>query len=113
MSRATTLGSLAERLGIGGRIPRSLHSVPIRWTSARRYLGLARARRCRATGRVEPLDVRLSRRLLVMGEAQMVDTLLHEVAHLIAFGVGETGHGRVWRLLAAGLGARPETRVTA
>ena len=48
--------------------------------------------------------------LLVLPEhaAQFTSTLLHEMAHVVAWvGAGDRGHGRPWRLWAMRVGTRP------
>lgn len=50
--------------------------------------------------------IRLSKPLtLVNDEAQMLDTILHEIAHVLAGRAA--GHGPKWRAAARKLGARP------
>jgi len=44
--------------------------------------------------------------LVVASDADVRDTILHEVAHAIAG--PEAGHGRMWKLTASSIGARPE-----
>lgn len=68
------------------------------WDNARRRFGLCSFRR-----RV----ISLSRPLAQLTtEADVRDTILHEIAHALA---GPTaGHGRVWKLMAMAVGARPE-----
>jgi predicted SprT family Zn-dependent metalloprotease len=51
--------------------------------------------------------ISLSRELVQLNtEAQVRDTILHEIAHALV-GPGH-GHGRVWKLRAASIGAKPE-----
>ncbi|MEK7233604.1 MAG: SprT-like domain-containing protein [Elusimicrobiota bacterium] len=49
----------------------------------------------------------LSRQLVRLNdEAQVRDTLLHELAHALA--PRQAGHGPIWRAMAAAIGAKPE-----
>ena len=46
--------------------------------------------------------------------AQVHDTILHEVAHALAYiNYGETGHGQLWRLTCTQIGAEPKQYMTA
>src|SRR5947208_1850841 len=54
--------------------------------------------------------IRLSR--YISSDAQAIDTLRHEYAHAVAElkHRSKAGHGRLWRRLATGMGARPRSR---
>lgn len=52
--------------------------------------------------------IKMSRALVLANDEKEVrDTILHEIAHALV-GPGH-GHGRVWKLMAQAIGARPET----
>jgi len=68
------------------------------WSNERRILG-----RCFYKRKV----IRLSRPYVELNdESEVVDTILHEIAHAIAG--YEADHGPIWQAVAKGLGARPE-----
>jgi predicted SprT family Zn-dependent metalloprotease len=68
-----------------------------RFDSAKRRFGL-----CNYTTKT----ISLSRHLTGLnGEAQVRDTLLHEIAHALT---PRSGHGRAWREKCLEIGARPE-----
>lgn len=51
--------------------------------------------------------IRLSKPLTLLNtEAEILDTILHEIAHAIAGGAA--GHGPKWRSIARQIGARPQ-----
>lgn len=59
-----------------------------RGTAPRRILG-----RCDGTAR----EIQLSRRHALTGSAADVwETILHEIAHALAFAHGDRGHGSIW-----------------
>jgi SprT protein len=61
----------------------------------------------RIAGEVIPQRLTLSRHLMVLwDEAEVRDTILHEIAHVIA-GHG-AGHGYQWMRVARSIGAKPE-----
>lgn len=69
----------------------------IRFDSARRRFG-----QCRHRDKV----ISLSRHLVLLNEeAEVRDTILHEIAHALTPG---SGHGWKWKLKAKEIGARPE-----
>ena len=60
----------------------------LRGAAPRRILG-----RCDGTAR----EIQLSRRHALTGSAADVwETILHEIAHALAFAQGDHGHGQVW-----------------
>ena len=73
----------------------------------KRTLGTTRVRAGAATG-----TIRISRHLVTDGTPDMLrDTLLHEIAHAVAYvrhGRAAMNHGPLWRAVARELGARPE-----
>lgn len=73
----------------------------------KRTLGTTRVRAGAATG-----TIRISRHLVTDGTAEMLrDTLLHEIAHAVAYvrhGRAAMNHGPLWRAVAREIGARPE-----
>lgn len=69
------------------------------WDHARTRYGYASYRR-----KLISLSKPLTR---VNEEPQVRDTILHEIAHALC-GPG-TGHGRLWKVMAHSIGARPET----
>jgi len=73
----------------------------------KRTLGTTRVRAGAATG-----TIRVSRHLVTDGTPDMLrDTLLHEIAHAVAYvrhGRAAMNHGALWRAVARELGARPE-----
>ena len=77
----------------------------LEWRAFRTTAGMAYFRR-RAIG--------LGAAVLTTPE-QLVETLVHEYAHLLAFarhGAGGTGHGPAWRRAMTDLGAEPRIRHT-
>lgn len=72
----------------------------------KRTLGTTRVRAGAATG-----TIRLSRHLILSGSADRVrETLLHEIAHAVAFarhGRRALNHGPLWREVAREVGAAP------
>lgn len=80
--------------------------VPVKMTSARRYIGKAVAE-ILPDGGSQPKELRLSRRIMRhLSESEIMDTILHEVAHFIA-GV-ENGHNDAWKQACVSLGANPK-----
>lgn len=73
----------------------------------KRTLGTTRVRSGATTG-----TIRISRHLVTDGTPEMVrDTLLHEIAHAVAYvrhGRAAMNHGPLWRAVAREIGARPE-----
>jgi predicted SprT family Zn-dependent metalloprotease len=56
--------------------------------------------------------ISLSRKLVQLTpEAEVLDTILHEIAHALA-GPG-AGHGRIWKLMAISIGAKPRRCISA
>jgi predicted SprT family Zn-dependent metalloprotease len=52
-------------------------------------------------------QIGISERLAALnGEAELIDTVLHEIAHALAG--TQAGHGRLWKVTAMSIGARPE-----
>lgn len=68
------------------------------WDNARRRLGC-----CKYSRRTISLSKPLARQL---DEAEVLDTILHEIAHAVAG--HEAGHGPEWRAAARLLGANPQ-----
>lgn len=72
----------------------------------KRTLGTTTVSRHATTG-----TVRLSRHLITAGDqARVMDTLLHEIAHAVAYvrhGRASLGHGPLWKRVATELGATP------
>jgi predicted SprT family Zn-dependent metalloprotease len=53
--------------------------------------------------------IRMDPRIRGVEYAEYIDTLLHELAHVIDFILrGKSDHGRVWQYIAASVGATPE-----
>lgn len=71
-----------------------------RWDGAKCRFGC-----CKVTGR----EITLSRYLVSLNnESEVIDTVLHEIAHAIAFEKhNEGGHGRVWKTVCLEIGASP------
>lgn len=74
-----------------------------RWDKARRRYGL-----CSYRHRFISLSAPLTK---LSPEEQVRDTILHEIAHVLAGPVAR--HGRLWKVTAASIGARPEPCVDA
>jgi len=84
-----------------------LYRYPNLWTFE---FDNARARfgRCSFRRRV----ISISRILVELTpEAEVLDTILHEIAHALAG--PHAGHGRIWKLMAVSIGAKPTRCVTA
>jgi hypothetical protein len=101
-----------NRSRCGGRLPAT---VPLRFSDRmRRRLGHVRYHVNPAGERVV-VELALNIDLLLDGsEAQLVDTLLHEMAHVAAWlEHGHRGHGATWRRIAERFGCEPRacTRV--
>jgi len=80
--------------------------VPVKTTNARRYMGKAVAKRTEDGGST-PSELRLSKRILsLLPREEVIDTILHEIAHFIA-GV-HNGHNEAWRAACVRVGANPE-----
>ncbi|MFA9478152.1 SprT-like domain-containing protein [Phycisphaerales bacterium AB-hyl4] len=81
-----------------------------RWSRGKRQLGLAQIRRRpdRHTGQVGVVrTIRLSQHLVQLnGEAEVRDTILHEIAHALA-GL-EHGHDAHWQAVCRRVGAKPQ-----
>lgn len=81
-----------------------------RFSSGRQQLGAAEVREQPHpyTGRpMQIKTIRLSRHLVRLnGEAEVRDTILHEIAHALAG--PEHGHGPKWRAICHRIGARPQ-----
>lgn len=83
--------------------------------------GFGRGRRTIGSTRVAPGaaagTVRVSRHLVTHGhEEQLEDTLLHEIAHALAFtrhGRAAMNHGPLWRAVAREVGATPRATCSA
>lgn len=73
------------------------------WNGRRSHMGVCVYRRLngRAANRIE-----LSRHMVGAPDAQVRDTILHEIAHALAG--PKAGHGPAWRAWAAKVGASPE-----
>ncbi len=69
-----------------------------KWNHGRRTLGL-----CRYTGQTIELSVYF---VLKNDEAQVRDTILHEIAHALAG--HRAGHGQAWQMACMRIGAKPE-----
>lgn len=82
-----------------------LAHVPVKTTNARRYMGKAVAKR--TSDGSSPSELRLSKRILsLLPREEVIDTILHEIAHFIA-GV-HNGHSEAWREACIQVGANPE-----
>lgn len=69
-------------------------------------------RRCGAT-HFGKKTITLSRHFVSLNdEAAVRETMLHEIAHVIAGQAGDRGHGRIWKGIARQIGARPERCAT-
>jgi predicted SprT family Zn-dependent metalloprotease len=69
-------------------------------------------RRCGAT-HFRTKTITLSRHFVRLNDEDEVrETILHEVAHVIAGQEGDRGHGDVWKYYARHLGAKPERCAT-
>lgn len=78
------------------RAPDDLEGWQIGFDNARRRLGCCHYRQKMIT---------LSRHYVALNsDARVRNTLLHEIAHAIAVGLGERGHGRIWQRLALAIG---------
>lgn len=65
-------------------------------------------RRCGCT-KFSTKTITLSRHFVRLnGEDEVRETVLHEIAHVIAAQHGDRGHGRTWKAIAAQIGAKPE-----
>lgn len=72
------------------------------WSRARSIFGLCQ---------YNPKVIKLSKPLVELnGEDQVIDTILHEIAHALAG--PEAKHGPEWKEMARKLGARPEAVTT-
>lgn len=84
-----------------------LHDWAFGFGRGKRTLGTTRVRAGAVTG-----TIRISRHLVTDGTAEMLrDTLLHEIAHAVAYvrhGRAAMNHGPLWRAVAREIGARPE-----
>ncbi len=75
------------------------------WSHGRRQLGSAHVRRLRKGRQIK--TIRLSRHLVQLNsEAEVRDTILHEIAHAIA-GI-EHGHDATWKAVCVRIGATPQ-----
>lgn len=69
-------------------------------------------RRCGCT-KFGSKTITLSRHFVRLnGEAEVRETILHEIAHAIAGQGGDRGHGRLWKGIARQIGAKPERCAT-
>jgi hypothetical protein len=94
------------------RLARSLmaeHGItcPFELDNARQRAGAVHWTRNRQTRAVTLSKLTVSRHLMALwDEPEVRDTILHEIAHILAG--HEAGHGPVWQRHAARIGARPE-----
>lgn len=88
----------AQRLAISLMQQHGLRDWTFRFTRAKTQLGI-----CKFKPRVIALSAPLT---LLNDEAQVRDTILHEIAHALA-GV-KAGHGWKWKMIARSIGAKPE-----
>jgi predicted SprT family Zn-dependent metalloprotease len=66
-----------------------------------------RSKRCFGVCSFSKKEIRLSRIITeTEGKEKIRDTILHEIAHAIAG--GHAGHGKVWKRVAAMIGAKPQ-----
>lgn len=77
-------------------------NLPVRFTRAKTGLGAIMF--SRLTG--EAVEMKLSETILTRVDESIVrDTILHEIAHVLAG--RKAGHGRLWKLQAMRVGANP------
>jgi predicted SprT family Zn-dependent metalloprotease len=97
----------AKRLAEGLLYEHGLPGWSFRFDHSRRRFGV-----CIPGGK----RIQLSRHLTRLnGEAQVKDTILHEIAHAIAFVEHgpNVAHDRRWKKIAAAIGAEPRTKYDA
>lgn len=81
-----------------------LSNVAFRWTNAKRQFGAAVHKK--RNGVIIYREMRLSAPMVRLNDFDEVnDTILHEIAHLLAG--PEAGHGPLWRRIARQIGAKP------
>jgi len=94
--------ALAESL-INKHLGDTYPDLTFKWKNSKQAIGTCVF--LRATG--EPTRIELSKRWVeVLDEAEVRDTILHEIAHAIAG--HQAGHGTAWKAACRRLGARPE-----
>jgi predicted SprT family Zn-dependent metalloprotease len=76
------------------------------WSRSVRQFGAAVEVRRRRWAKAERRELRLSRRLVQLNdESEVRDTILHEIAHILA-GI-KNGHNQIWKQWARKIGAEP------
>lgn len=96
----------AERSAADAMLQHGLTGWAFGFGRGKRTLGTTRVRSGASTG-----TIRLSRHLILSGTGERVrETLLHEIAHAVAFvrhGRRALNHGPLWRRVALEVGASP------
>jgi predicted SprT family Zn-dependent metalloprotease len=88
-----------------------VNHVPFKWNRGKRMLGCVRATRNRITGEVTIKSLELSREFVRNNdEAAVRDTILHEIAHVLAG--PQAKHGPAWQAQCIRLGCRPKQYAT-
>lgn len=89
---------LMEKHGVG--------HLDFEFSRTKRAIGSCHMRRNHITGVVTPTKITLSRYWMPrLPDCEVVDTILHEIAHALTPG---DGHGAKWRAMCRKIGANPE-----
>lgn len=97
----------AQELALSLMAKHGVGHVPFKFNNGKRMLGVASFMTNRTTGVWRPVSLGLSSYwTLACDESEVRDTILHEIAHLLAG--PRAGHGTVWKAHARAIGAKAQ-----
>lgn len=102
----------AERMALDLMTHHGVGHVRFEFNGGKKMLGVCHHYGLKdANGRMIriPSKIELSKHYVqLLPKDEIRDVILHEIAHALALGKGERGHGYMWKTIARTIGAKPE-----